>query len=427
MLTSHAGACGALACLTAAFALVCPQAPTPDLSVTRLSGDTAPQPPRPAPPQPARVPGLPITQLDDRMRSADLDAPQRLTLSFSEPAAVRDVLLLLVRGTPLSIAVDPAVTATFVGELKDVTLRRAIDAVLAPSGLAYDVDGSVIRVFPRRTETRFYDLNFLNVERTWQRTLHADDTDFTARAPVGDALADAAGGVQTLLSANGRVHVDRRAGLAQVTDDPDRLDRVGAYLETLHARGLRQVRLQVRVLEVTMKGAASIDWRTVRSRLGLPDKSVTAGIVVDAAALQTVLASQGEVALVTAPELVATNNEPAVIRTSTANASALILTVVPQVSSDGLVLLNVSPSWTSRAGGGTTGTASIDEADTVVRVMDGSTVMVSGFLHPDDQTNAASGLAGGFGAQQQQRRTKEIVVLLTPSVVNAAAGAPAAR
>ena len=48
----------------------------------------------------------------------------------------------------------PRRQGTFAGELKDVTLRQAIESVLTPNGLSYDLDGAVIRVFPRRTETQ---------------------------------------------------------------------------------------------------------------------------------------------------------------------------------------------------------------------------------------------------------------------------------
>jgi type II secretory pathway component GspD/PulD (secretin) len=413
-------------CLLAAVLVVCSQNPPPDLPVTRLSGDAVAQAPaqaKPAPPS-AQVPGLPVTRLDDRRRSADLDAPQRFSVLFSEPTDIRNVLLLLVRGTSLSIAVDPGIKGTFVGELKDVTLRRAIESVLAPNGLAYDISGTVIRVTARRTETRLYDLNFLNVERTWQRSVKPDDeTTLISRVAEGDALADATAGVQTLLSDAGRVHVDRRAGLAQVTDYPDRLDRVGAYVEALHIRGLRQVRLQTRVLEITLKGSSSIDWQAVRSRLGLPERSLTAGVAVDPAALQTVLAAQGDVDLVASPDLVTLNNEPAIVRMASAGPSMLTLTVIPQVSADGIVQLSLSPSWTTRtasasARAGEAPPMATSQADTVVRVMDGSTVMMSGFLHPEERTTAGGGFA---------RETKEIVVLLTPTVVNAGASTSAVR
>ena len=67
------------------------------------------------------MPTLPLTQLDERGPSADLDN-RTFTLTFAQPVPVRDLLLLLVRGTNLSLIPDPAITGAFIGELKN-TLR----------------------------------------------------------------------------------------------------------------------------------------------------------------------------------------------------------------------------------------------------------------------------------------------------------------
>jgi type II secretory pathway component GspD/PulD (secretin) len=401
----------------AASAAVCAQAPSSGLPVTRLSGGG----PLPAPAQQTRsaapkastqLPDLPVTRLDDRLRSTDLDASQRLTLAFAAPVPIRDVLLLLVRGTPFSLAVAPAVTGTFVGELKDVTLRQAIDAVLVPAGFGYEVDGTVIRAFPRRADTRLFDLNVLPVRRTWQRTLEAGDSTLTSRVPDVDALDEAAEGIRSLLTTRGTVHVDRRTGLAQVTDYPDRLDRVAAYVEALQVRGSRQIRLQARILQVTPRGAAGIDWAAVRQQIGVPAAGASAGVAVDAASVQRALASEADVELLASPDLLALNNEPATVRT-VSRASSLTLTVVPQITAGGIVQLSVSPSWSSSSIASDTDAARAD-ADTVVRVANGSTAVIAGLL----RTTTA---VGGAAAVQ------ELVVLLTPTVVNAVAAAPGAR
>src|SRR5262245_2718187 len=92
--------------------------------------------------QPARpLPQLPLTQLDERTASAELDN-RTFSLSFAQPAAIKDALVLLVRGTTLSIAPDPAIAGTFTGELKNVTVRQALELMLPPLGLTYTVDGS---------------------------------------------------------------------------------------------------------------------------------------------------------------------------------------------------------------------------------------------------------------------------------------------
>ena len=131
--------------------------------------------------------------------------------------------------------------------------------------------------------------------------------------------------------------------------------------------------------------------------------------MADSAAIQRALASQGDVELLAAPDLLALNNEPAVVRATTP-ASSLTLTVVPQISADGVVQLSVSPSWSSGAADANGARA---DADTVVRVANGSTAVIAGLLRSAVLPNGAPS-------------ARELVVLLTPTVVSPGAAAPAA-
>src|SRR4029079_9214259 len=97
------------------------------------------QPQRP----PAQLPPLPLTQLDERGAATDLDA-RTFTLTFAQPVPIRDLLLLLVRGTNISIVPDPSIAGSFIGELKNVTVRQALGLILRPLGLDYAIDGPVV-------------------------------------------------------------------------------------------------------------------------------------------------------------------------------------------------------------------------------------------------------------------------------------------
>jgi len=120
---------------------------------------------QPAPQQrPGQLPTLPLTQLDDRALAADLDN-RAFTLTFAQPVPIKDLLLLLVRGTNLSVVPDPSVGGSFIGELKNVTVRQALGLILRPLGLDYAVDGSFVRVFKREPETRIFDLNYVATGR----------------------------------------------------------------------------------------------------------------------------------------------------------------------------------------------------------------------------------------------------------------------
>ena len=214
------------------------------------------------------MPTLPLTQLDERRPAADLDN-RTFSLTFAQPVPVRD-LLLLVRGTNLSLIPDPAITGAFIGELKNVTVRQALDSILPPLGLDYGVDGVFVRVFARERETRIFDINYIPAERSATSTLggRAVDPGALSSASVStvtssDIFADLAKGVQTLLSDRATFNLDRKAGLLQVTDFPERLDRVADYLEAVEGRVQRQVEFDTRIVEVELKDVAAtgVDWR----------------------------------------------------------------------------------------------------------------------------------------------------------------------
>ena len=77
-------------------------------------------------------------------------------------------------------------------------------------------------------------------------------------------------GVRTLLSEHATFNVDRKAGLLQVTDFPERLDRVSVYLDAVQDRVHRQVQIEARVIEVELNDekAPGVDWSAVAARTG---------------------------------------------------------------------------------------------------------------------------------------------------------------
>ena len=150
---------------------------------------------------------VPITQLDLKQRHPELDG-RRISLRPVRPTPIRDILPVLVRGTRISVIADPSVTQTFLGELKNVTIREALDVILEPAGLDYSIRGDVIRVFPRELETRFFHVDYVSTHRISSRsTSHVTGTD----SP--DVYAELAEGVKSLLSADGRIARRRGTGV----------------------------------------------------------------------------------------------------------------------------------------------------------------------------------------------------------------------
>ncbi len=425
-----------------------------DLPVSRLDGgggaggaivQAAPQVPRGG-----ELPPLPVTQLDDRLRPGDLDGPRTLSLGLSEPLPVREVLALLARETPFSIVADQSVAGSFSGELKDLTLRQALEAILFPQGLDYDVHGNVIRVFPRRPRTRIFELDYLNIRRRSQRTVRSvidasaqSASEHMTSSTGADLFDEVAAGISSLLSQSGRYHVDPQSGIVEVTDFADRLDQVGVYLDAVRLRATRQVRLQAHVLEITLSSPAAtgIDWNAVAVRAGAGVERVppatTAGMrITDFNAVLTALGDQGAVRVIASPQTLAMNNEPAVIRVGTDDvyfvegaaapgvvSEGLTLTVVPQIAADGIVQLSVSPTYARKSGevkaGKGTPIPSLDisEVDSLMRVQEGDTVVLTGLLRERQETKAAAGFGGMFGAQERHTVRSELIVMLTPTVV----------
>jgi MSHA biogenesis protein MshL len=433
-----------------------PGAPPP-VPVVRLDGAAGGVHVSPQQPQPPRRPEtVPITRLDDPSRAA-LDGSPSVSLAISRPMPLRELLRLLVSGTSLSIVFDAGVAGEFEGDLRGLTLRQALEAVLLPRGMDYEVDGTLIRVFPRQPRTRLFDVDYLNVRRSWERRLHsaiglteAATADVRLSASLeSDPLEALAGGVRALLSASGRAHVDRAAGLVQVTDFADRLDQVALYLEAVQTRASRQVRLEARIFEITLHdaAAAAVDWdAVVRQAAGAVTASRSAAglLVHDFDAFLRAIGEQGAVRTIAAPRVVAMNNEPAVMRVGVQDvyfepASRLVdtralapaavleglaLTVTAQVASDGIVQLHVAPTYAEKTGearasrGQAAPVLSVIEADSAVRVQDGHTVVIAGLLQDRVRTKPGTGFAGLFGAQTREQVKSELIILLTPIVVS---------
>lgn len=430
----------------------------PDLVVTRLQGTTASSASPTSDRTPVSAPDispLVITRLDDRQAAASLDGPRRVTMSVSRPMPIGDLLLLLVNGTPLSLVADNDVGGTFTGDLKDLTMRQALEAVLFPRGLDYDLQGTLIRVSARRTSTRFFAINYVNVRRTLQRGMPSPPSN-DASAPVATASSsdlydEIERGVQSLLSASGRVHVDRTAGLVHVTDFAERLDQVGLYLEAVQVRSVRQVRIDAQVLSVTLwpGHAGSIDWTRAAVR-NASTAHVSSGLgpnglsVSDVNALTKALAEQGRVTKIAVPHIVAMNNEPAVVRVGrelvisdglssagrgesrASTRDGLTLTVLAQVSADDFIQLHVSPTYATDGGDARDRERSgipmvgVNGADTLMRVRDGETIVLAGFLSAAEKSKPRTGLGRLFRAEARSTVTSELVVLLTPHILKPA-------
>ena len=370
--------------------------------------------------RPGQMPTLPLTQLDGRALAADFDN-RTFSLTFAQPVPIKDLLLLLVRGTTLSVVPAPSIDGSFIGELKNVTIRQALELILRPLGLAYDIDGNVVRVFTREPETRIFDLNYIATERTASSTVGGEGAPSTSASVSSstrtDVFDDLAKGVQTLLTRTASFNVDRKAGLLQVTDFPERLDRVSLYLDAVQDRVHRQVQIDALIIEVEPNDekAMGVDWTALAAQLSgaatpaeraAPRRSLTGLRVTDLAQLMSLLAEQGTVVTIANPRLLTMNNEPSIVRTD-----GMVFSVTPQIASDAIVTLSISPVVKAPV---------VAESDMLARVADGETLVISGFTRDrETRERKAVGITGGWFGRGTvvTRKRVEMVILLTPRVI----------
>ena len=276
-----------------------------------------------------------------------------------------------------------------------------------------------------------------------------------------------------LLSPKGTIAVNKQSGTVAVTDFPAHLRQVAAFLEKVTDTIMRQVVINAQVMDVTLTDSFSfgIDWTAVVEVLG-ENLTFTQALSPGAAALQIAvsgsdfsavvdaISTQGEVNVLSNPKVAALNNQKAIIRVARDDVFfrnqvrtleqggqtieritetipqvvniGVTLDVTPQISSDGTVMMHIHPIITDKLGdavdpvtGQTAPIISIREADTLVRVEDGQTIIIGGLMEEreDDQVvkvpllGDIPLLGGLFRRTEKTKRKSELVILLSPTVL----------
>lgn len=424
----------------------------------------APEPPPPAPPPAAaierRLPELPVTQMDEGITKVE---PRKLYTLAVRDADIREVLLTLGKRTDLNVIFGNDVKGTVTADLKRVTLEEALSALLGPLGLEYARDGNFIRVFVPGVETRIFTLSYMSTTRTGGATLSATaggtaggTTSVTGgttggggasgasssvtSADVVDLWGDVEKNLTNLISKDGKVVLNRTAGIVAVTDYPKNIQRIARYIELIEGSVQRQVIIEAQIVEVTLTKdfQAGINWSMIPQNinvnpLGTLHGTLSGGTAVAQALapaatvfqvgfitqafgqsinlLLSALARQGEVNILSTPRISTLNNQKAVIKVATDDVfftttktrepttgvetttvtpqtitEGIVLDVTPQIADDNTVIMNIRPSISERVSqatspdGSTVPIISVRATDTVVRAQDGQTVIIGGLM-----------------------------------------------
>ncbi len=455
----------------------------------------------PAPPVPTQasskepLPELIVTEIEKERES------ERVYSFTLRDADIHEVMLSIAKQTSYNIVVEPDVQGSVTLDLKNVTLTDALDTLTNLLGLTYKVKRNLIWVARPALETRIFSFQYVNLKRTGNSSTTAQigasiaggggatagggggaggQTTITTSSET-DLWSSLEAGVTQLLSTDGKLVMDKQGGNILVTDFPRFLDRIATFLETVEGSVHRQVLIEARLIEVTLKGEHrfGINWAAV-ARAGALAGATSSGKIFSQAlapanttdfqigvtstdfdALINILNSQGEVNVLSSPRLTALNNQTAVLRSATDDVFfvtetertpssqgfqsvttvtprtvtvGVVLSITPQISSDGSVILHVRPT-VSRSD--ETASITVDnttisvpildvrEADVIVRAEEGQVVVIGGLID-ERQTNDEKkipllgdlpGIGRLFCQTIQKRDKTELVVLLRPSVL----------
>ena len=231
----------------------------------------------------------------------------RFDLSVNEAPAAQ-VFMAIASGTRYSMLLNPGVSGTITVNLKDVTVREALDSLRELYGYDYRIDGTRIFVQAAGLQTKIYRVNYLMGQRRGTSDLRvqsgslADNSAASSPpSPASPAQPVPGGGSQTFGGGAARsldstrvttntvndYWVDLRAALATIVGTgggrsvvvtpgsgvvmvrafPQELRAVENYLRETRLVVERQVMLEAKVIEVTLSEGfqSGINWGLFRT------------------------------------------------------------------------------------------------------------------------------------------------------------------
>jgi MSHA biogenesis protein MshL len=204
----------------------------------------------------------------------------------------------IATGTRYSMLVHPQVSGALSLNLKDVTIREALDSIRELYGYDYKIEGTRIFIHPAGLQTRIFQVNYLTGQRRGFSDVRVQSGAVTdagvsptpTAAPVVSGVPPASRSLESsrittqqqsdfwgelriavvalVGGGEGRsVIINPMSGVVVVRALPAELRGVGDYLRATRLAVERQVMLEAKIVEVTLSEAfqAGINWAAFRS------------------------------------------------------------------------------------------------------------------------------------------------------------------
>jgi len=411
-----------------------------------------------------------------------------------------DALAMFARSNHLNIVTGPEITGTVTVSFHDLPLDRAMSALLEAHGYYWEHGQDLIQV--RQFKTTTLNVDYIRLIRSGTGKNRAQLSSGSSGGAGGGPSQDTGQitvnqedeikfweelekQIKTLMSEEGRLVVNRLSGTIQITDRYKRVNEIENFLKSVHQALYRQVQIEVRIYEVALDDQYSlgIDWNRINfdgthGAIALANiiagpfggfmaKAATTTISFEDGSFDGVLAAleeQGEIRVISQPRVVTMNNQPALIKVATDEpffsstvaqgvagsgnivteqvrsvTVGLVLSVTPQISEDGWIMLDVtpilsrlrdirqSPGAQKGEGGATAPVLDVKQSSGLVRLKDGEMVIIGGLIQEESsETERKVPLLGDipmlgrlFKGTYTAKRKSELVIFISPKIIRA--------
>lgn len=402
---------------------------------------------------------------------------------------LQQALATFAEANNLNIIPDQDIVGSITVSFKNLPLDLAMDALIDAHGYYFTKKGNLIRV--RNFQTRIFEIDYINTIRSGAGSNDIQFSSGGGSSEQGTTMRVSADStidfwksiteqLDGIVSQEGSYTVNSLAGVVSITERYGKMADIAAVLERVSESVVRQVELEVEIYEVSISDSEQlgINWGAVSNRL---DTNFTGSLVIPNSAagssfegntftaswsdpnnagntaLLEALSQQGNVKVLSKPKLRTINNQPAVIRVgqdipvfrqtvtqSPGNPPILttqeeienitvgtILSITPQISSNGMITLDVSPavsrfirSEVSAVTGASAPVIEVRQASSIVRIRDGNTVVLGGLVQTQTtKTLRKVPLIGDipifgklFRGYRDASVNNELVIILTPKI-----------
>ena len=403
-----------------------------------------------------------------------------------------DALALFARSNHLNIVAGPEITGTITVDFHHLPLEQAMSAILEAHGYYWEHLNGLIQV--KQFKTKTLNIDYIRLVRSGTGQNRAQLSSGSSGGGGGASQntgqitvnqedeikfwEELEKQIKTLMSEEGRLVINRLSGTIQITDRFQRVDEIDHFLDSVHLALYRQVEIEVRIYEVALDDQYSlgIDWSRINfdgtnGAIALANiitapfggfiaKAATTTISFEDGSFDGVLQAleeQGDIRVISQPRVVTMNNQPALIKVATdqpfftstiAQGTAgtgnivteqarsvtvgLVLSVTPQISEDGWIMLDVTPILsrlraveTSPQKTATAPVLDVKQSSGLVRLKDGEMVIIGGLIQEESsETERKVPLLGDipylgrlFKGTYTAKRKSELVIFISPKII----------